>query len=182
MTPPPAVPVPLLFDASPLLHAAKADRLDVLGDLVSGSSCLTTQAVIDEVGRRHPGARSEVVAAAWLTVVPTDSLMFLVAYGEWSARMGLDDDHNIGETTLCAYAELHGGVLVLDDKNARKVATQYGLSVRGTVGLIADACGRGDCTVTGASVLVDDLHESGMRLPFPKGGFEQWAREKKLLG
>ncbi|WP_067965032.1 hypothetical protein [Nocardiopsis trehalosi] len=92
MTSPPAR---LLFDASPLLHSAKADRLDVLGDLVRDAECVTTRAVLDEIGRRH-----------------TDAL----------------------------------------------------------------------CTVTNASVLVDDLHTTGMRLPFAKGGFESWAREKKLLG
>jgi hypothetical protein len=86
-------PARLLFDASPLLHSAKADRLDVLGDLVRDAECVTTRAVLDEIGRR-----------------------------------------------------------------------------------------RGDCTVTNASVLVDDLHTTGMRLPFAKGGFESWAREKKLLG
>lgn len=182
MTPHPTVSEPLLFDASPLLHTAKADRLDVLGDLVGDFSCLTTQAVIDEVVRRLPGARQEVLEAGWVTVAPTASVEFLVAYMEWGGLMGLEDGHNTGETTLCAYAELNGGTLVLDDRKARKVATNHGLNVRGTAGLIADACVRGDCTVTGASVLVDDLHDSGMRLPFAKGGFETWAREKKLLG
>lgn len=85
-------------------------------------------------------------------------------------------------TALCACAEVNGGTLVLDDRAARRVARRHGLTVRGTVGLVADACRRGRCTVTNASVLVDGLHATGMRLPFPRGGFESWAREKKLLG
>lgn len=173
---------PLLFDASPLLHAAKADRLDVFGSLVTGAQCLTTRSVLDEIRRNSADAHAEVVRAPWITVVSTDSLDFLVAFGTWSTRMGLTDDHNVGETMLCAYAELNGGTVVLDDRDARKVATRHGLQVRGTVGLIADACKRGECTVPGASMLVDALHESGMRLPFAKGGFEAWTREKKLLG
>ncbi|WP_235997769.1 hypothetical protein [Nocardiopsis coralli] len=111
----------------------------------------------------------------------TDSLEFLVAYGRWSSRMGLTDDHNVGETMLCAYAELHGGTLVLDDKQARRTAGSYGLHVKGTLGLITDACRGGHVTVVGASMLVDELHASGMRLPFPRGGFEGWARYKGLL-
>ncbi|MEY9213290.1 hypothetical protein [Thermobifida halotolerans] len=143
---------------------------------------MTTRAVIDEIGRNHVDARTAVVNASWISVVNGDSLELLVAFSTWSERMGLTDDHNVGETTLCAYAEVNGGTLVLDDRAARKVAERHGLTVRGTVGLIADACRRGRCTVTNASVLVDDLHDTGMRLPFPRGGFESWAREKKLLG
>ncbi|MFV2194981.1 hypothetical protein [Nocardiopsis sp. LOL_012] len=172
---------PFLFDASPLLHAAKADRLDVLGDLARERPCLTTRSVLDEIRRNDAEAYAEVVQAAWISTVPTDSLDFLVAYAEWAGRMGLTDDHNVGETMLCAYADLRGGVLVLDDRFARKVARRHGLSVCGTMGLIADACRRGDCTVAGASVLADALRDSGMRLPFARGGFESWSREQKLL-
>lgn len=173
---------PFLFDASPLLHAAKADRLDVLGDLVRDRDCLTTQSVLDEVRRNDLAAHTAVVRAAWIRTVPTDSLEFLYAYGVWSTRMSLKDDHNIGETMLCAYAELQGGTLVMDDRDARKTAERHGLVVCGTMRLVADACARGDCTLAGASTLADTLRESGMRLPFAKGGFETWAREKKLLG
>ncbi|MGW5877916.1 hypothetical protein ACWFMI_15375 [Nocardiopsis terrae] len=181
MTSPPA-PAALLFDTPPLLHAAKADRLDVLGDLIRDFTCLTTRAVLDEAGRRHAGARTQIIEAPWISVVEGDSLELMVSFAKWSRLMGLGEGWNTGETTLCAYADVHGGTLILDDKGARKVANGNGLAVRGTVGLIADACKRGGCTVTGASVLVDALHESGMRLPFAKGGFEAWARQKKLLG
>lgn len=99
----------LLFDASPLLDSAKADRLDVLGDLLNGSVPVTTQAVIDEVGRNHADARTVVGDARWISVVPCDSLELFVAFGMWRERMGLSDDHNVGETTLCAYAEVNGG-------------------------------------------------------------------------
>lgn len=181
MTSPPTTNF-LLFDTPPLLHAIKADRLDVLGDLVKDFTCLTTRAVVDEAGRRYAGARAEVTQAPWLSIVEGDSLDLMISFAKWSQLMGISEGWNTGEATLCAYADVHGGTLILDDKDARKVASGHGLVVRGTVGLIADACKRGDCTVTGASVLVDALHESGMRLPFTKGGFEAWARKKKLLG
>jgi len=172
----------LLFDTPPLLHSAKADRLDVLGDLISGLDAVTTRAVVDEVGSKHAEARAAVLNASWISVVNTDSLELLKAFGAWSERLGATHGYNVGETTLCAYAEVNGGTLVLDDLAARRVAERHGLAVRGTVGLIADACRRGRRTVTNASVLVDDLRATGMRLPFPRGGFESWAREKRLLG
>ena len=157
------------------------DRLDVFGSLLSRFDRLTTQAVVDEIRERDAEAHAVVTKADWLRVVPTGGLDFLVAYSTWGRRMGLKDDHDIGETTLCAYAEIHGGTVVLDDCNARKVAELNGLTVRGTVGLIADACRCGEYPVAGASSLVDDLHDSGMRLPFARGGFEGWCREKRLL-
>jgi hypothetical protein len=83
---------------------------------------------------------------------------------------------SIGETMLCAYADLQGGTLMMDDRGARKTAERYGLPVCGTMRLVADACARGDYT------LADTLRESGMSLPFARGGFETWARAKKLLG
>lgn len=171
----------LLFDASPLLHASRADRLDVLASFVDGAEWATTQAVMDEVRRNSPQAHEEVSAAKWIEVVRTDSLEFLTEFGVWSTRMGLVDDHNIGETTLCAYAACSGGTIVMDDRRARRVAERYGLRVRGTAGLLADACSRGECTAAGASALADALSDSGMRLPFARGGFEDWARYKGLL-
>ncbi len=71
---------------------------------------------------------------------------------------------------------------LMDDRNARKTAERYGLVVCGTMRLVALACARGDYTLVGASTLADTLRESGMRLPFAKGGFATWAQEKKLLG
>lgn len=173
---------PFLFDASPLLHAAKADRLDVFGDLVRGKECLTTRSVLDEVRRNDADAHEAVLRSPWISTVSTDSLEFLHAFGVWSARMSLQDDHNIGETMLCAYAELRGGTLVMDDRDARNTAKRFGLVVCGTMRLVTDACARGDHTLAGASTLADTLRESGMRLPFAKGGFETWARAEQLLG
>ncbi|WP_017583611.1 hypothetical protein [Nocardiopsis valliformis] len=173
---------PFLFDAPPLLHGAKADRLDVIGDLVRGHDCLTTQSVLDEVRRNDPDAHAVVVRAPWVRTVPTDSLEFLGRFDIWSTRISLKDGHNIGETMLCAYADLQGGTLVIDDRDARKVAERYGLVVCGTMRLIADACVRSDLTLAGASSLADTLLESGMRLPFARGGFEAWARRENLLG
>ncbi|PSK96521.1 putative nucleic acid-binding protein [Murinocardiopsis flavida] len=171
----------LIFDASPLLHAARADRLDVLGSLVDGRECVTTQAVMDEIRRNSQEAHTAVAEEKWVTVVPSDSLPFLVEFSKWAQRMGLKDDHNIGEATLCAYASLHGGTVVMDDRDARRVARQYGVRLQGTLGLLAESCSRGHCTKTGASALVDALSASGMRLPFTRGEFVSWCEQKGLL-
>lgn len=173
----------LLIDASPLLYAARIDRLDVLGSLLEGYECLTTRSVIEEVERndREGEAARRVMAASWLGRATTDSLAYHGRLLTWSRRMGMTDEHNIGETTLCTYADVYGGTVYMDDKPARKVATQHKLTVRGTAGLVADACCAGTWTVPSASSFMDDLIEAGLRLPFGRGGFKVWAVKQGLL-
>lgn len=172
----------LAFDASPLLHTARADRLDVLGDLLAGTPCVTTLAVIEEIGRNDETARSRVEATEWVSVVPVDTVDLLTAFYRWGQRMGLTGHHhNLGETTVCAYVDVNGGIAVIDDREARRVAEAHGLAVRGTLRLLADACVTKKCTVAMASAFADALRESGMRLPFDRGGFEAWSRERGLL-
>lgn len=68
-------PGQLLFDASPLLHCAKADRLDVLGDLVGAFASMTTRAVIDEIGRNGTDARTVVTTSERPRCVPMQKYM-----------------------------------------------------------------------------------------------------------
>ena len=90
-------------------------------------------------------------------------------------------EHNIGESTLCTYADVHGGTVYMDDRNARKVAERHGLAVRGTAGLVADACRSGAWTVPSASLFLNGLIAAGLRLPFDTDEFEEWARREGLL-
>lgn len=173
----------LLIDASPLLYASRIDRLDVLGSLLQGYECLTTQAVLEEVERNDPGgvALDRVRSAPWLGTAPTDTLAYHGKFLQWSQWLKMTPDHNIGETTLCTYADVHGGTVYMDDNPARKVAERRGLTVRGTAGLVADGCCEGTWTAKSASSFMDDLADVGSRFPFPRGGFEVWAVKQGLL-
>lgn len=178
-----ASPRTLLIDASPLLYAARLDRLDVLGSLLEDYECLTTRAIIEEVGRNDADgeAAKRISSAGWLGRAQTGSLAYLGAFVGWAQRLGMTADHNIGETELCTYVDLYGGTVYMDDRQARKVAERHDLKVRGTAGLVADACHRGAWIVSSASSFLEDLRESGLYLPFIPGGFEDWAREAGLL-
>lgn len=173
----------LLIDASPLLYASRIDRLDVLGSLLQGYECLTTQAVLEEVERndKNGAVLQRVESASWLGRAQTGSLAFHGRFLEWSQRLSMTPDHNIGETTLCTYVDVHGGTVYMDDKPARKVAERRGLTVRGTAGLVADGCCEGTWTAKSASSFMDDLADVGSRFPFPRGGFEVWAVKQELL-
>lgn len=178
-----ASPRALLIDASPLLYAARIDRLDVLGSLLEDHECLTTRAIIEEVGRNDADgeAAKRITSAPWLGRAQTGSLAYLGAFLGWAQRLGMTTDHNIGETELCTYVDLYGGTVYMDDRRARKVAERHGLTVRGTAGLAADACCRGTWAVSSASSFLDDLGDAGLYLPFDPGGFEGWASGQGLL-
>jgi hypothetical protein len=51
VTSPSAVPAPLVLDATCLSHFARADRLDVLRDLLLGKDCWTTETVLAELNQ-----------------------------------------------------------------------------------------------------------------------------------
>ncbi|MEU3307171.1 hypothetical protein [Nocardiopsis sp. NPDC006832] len=178
-----ASPRKLLIDTSPLLYAARLDRLDVLGSVLEDYECLTTRAIIEEVGRNDADgeAAKRITSAGWLGRAETGSLAYLGAFVGWAQRLGMTTDHNIGETELCTYVDLYGGTVYMDDRQARKVAKRHGLGVRGTAGLVADACCQGAWTVNAASSFLDDLRDAGLYLPFDPGGFAGWAQSEGLL-
>jgi hypothetical protein len=65
-----------VLDAMCLSHFARADRLDVLRDLLVDKECWTTQVVLEEVSRgvaAHP-ALNNVLAADWLKIAQLDTL------------------------------------------------------------------------------------------------------------
>ena len=65
-----------ILDAMCLSHFARAERLDVLRDLLVDKECWTTQVVLEELRQGaavHP-ALSDVRAADWLRVARLDTL------------------------------------------------------------------------------------------------------------
>ena len=57
MTAASAIAAPLVLDATCLSHFARADRLDVLRDLLVGKECWTTEIVLAELNRCATGHR-----------------------------------------------------------------------------------------------------------------------------
>ncbi|MCP3800369.1 hypothetical protein NLX83_13980 [Allokutzneria sp. A3M-2-11 16] len=170
----------LVWDASALHHAADADRLDVLGDLARGPSegpwrNLTTAAVVAEMRRNNLVVRQD-----WLEVVHVDEPDELRSVLTWARRLGAGD-RDLGETTVCAWADVHGGATVIDDKHARQTAKAFGLTVHGRLWVIAEGIKAGRSTSCSANALVNRLIGSGARFPFRENGFEEWAAKAGLL-
>ena len=140
------------FDASVLYHYAAADRLDSLHALLPPDvRPVTTRAVHEELilkATDNPlvGLATSV---AWLQQVPMDGLDELWILAKWVRRLGAERHHR-GEATILAYAEAHGAVAIIDDKEARQVGVADGLEVHGSLWLAAEACRLGRLSVAAA--------------------------------
>jgi predicted nucleic acid-binding protein len=174
--------IALVWDTSCLLHAMRADRLDVLIDCAHGgpdspSRNVTTQAVVDELGKYRLGAAD----LPGFEVVHVDGLDEILTLAKWVGALA-KGEHNRGEATVCAWADVHGATAMLDDKAAREVARCAGLAVHGTLWLIRSAVLRGRLTIAGASGLADALIADGARYPFASGGFGGWHARQPIVG
>lgn len=172
----------LVWDASALHHAARADRLDVLHDLAFGEPQrpwrhVTTAAVLDELSSH--GFNS--TAFNWLQTVHVDGIDELHCLVTWMQRVGATDRLHRGEATVFAWADRHCAVVVIDDQSARRVAQQHGLEVHGSLWVMAKGVEHGRATVESASSLADTLLKHGARYPFEVGGFRHWAVAQGLL-
>ena len=171
----------LVWDASPLHHAIKADRIDVLADIARlHDGCprrnVTTVTVIDEL-QRHA---LPVSGLGWLDVELVDGLPELTALIRWTERVSASD-HNLGEATVLAWAEVHGAAAVIDDMDARRAARNAGMAVYGSLRLVANAVAAGRITAYAADRFVESLAASGARYPCQPSRFSEWAKENGLL-
>lgn len=171
----------LVWDTSPLHHAIKADKIDILGDLAGTSrGCprrnVTTQAVMDEL-RRH---QLPAAGLGWLEVVHVDGLDELTALLAWVERVSAQQA-NQGEATVLAWAQVHGAIPVVDDRDARRAARGAGLEVWGSLRVIAESVSEGRLTEYAATAFVDSLADTGARYPCGRGEFITWAHRHGLL-
>ncbi|MFF0867827.1 DUF3368 domain-containing protein [Nonomuraea sp. NPDC003560] len=167
----------LVFDAMCLNHFARAERLDVLRDLLAGTACLTTHVVREEIRagmEEHPLLRT-VLDADWLGLARLDSLEELRCFMKWAQRIG-SAERNLGEASVFSAAELARGIAVTDDREAVTVGRAHGLDVHGTLWLLARATQDGKLNEVAAGNLVDALIATGMRLPCSGSTFGSYIR------
>ena len=120
----------VIANATPLINLAKIGRFELLRSLFG--QIIIPPGVRDEIIVRGKGraGSEEVRRADWLEVRrPSDSALLRLL----SASLGR------GEAQAIALAGESGADLVLlDEFQGRLVATQLGLKVRGTLGLLAE--------------------------------------------
>lgn len=115
-----------------LSHFARADRLDVLRDLLVEWECWTTAIVRSELvigAQTHPRIQ-QALAVDWLQVVSMDTLEDLGCFVKWARRLG-SGARDLGEASVLAAAELRHGTAITDDRDATRVARRHRADVNG---------------------------------------------------
>ena len=120
----------IVSDSSPLVILAKLGYFDLLKSIFTRlyvSSQVHHEVVV--VGAGLPGS-SEVTRAEWIEVKRLQNPAALLAAQEQYAL-------GVGElSTILLGKEFRAEALLLDDRNARKLARREGFQVRGSMGLL----------------------------------------------
>lgn len=172
----------LIFDTMVLNHFALAERLDVLASLVAGRPCATTAVVAEELrtGAEHNPTLANANELEWVRVIVLDQPAEIRCFADWVRRLGAGS-RDLGEASIFAAAEVRDAIALTDDRAATRVGRAYGLTVHGTLWLLAGACRSGKLTEAGASALVDSLRRTGHRLPCTGPEFQSYMRRFGLL-
>lgn len=174
---PAVVPTSHVWDASALHHFGKADRLDVLGAIVTAASTWShyvTDIVAEEL-ENHGLARP-----TWCELVSATELADITAFAAWTQLMS-DGIHDLGEAATASWACSYEHVAIIDDDAAKKVARRNGCRAHGSVWLLCTCIALGLVDRASASNLVDAATAAGARYPFDRGGLVAWAVAQKLL-
>ena len=142
---------PAVVNASPLLLLFRIGAMDLLQ--ATGARLIVPDAVLAELQAKRDGCAAAVVATPWLQIVTAPRPSPAVTAADLGA----------GETAVLAYAETNSGsTAILDDRAARRLATQLGIPTRGTLGAVLLA--KRQCRIPAARPVVQALVTAGMYL------------------
>src|SRR5438552_587060 len=102
----------------------------------------------------HP-TLDHLVTIRWLDIVELD-IQETVRAVQFKAELGGDPTRDLGECAVLALAEARAGTAVIDDRDAAALGRRYGVSVVGTLAVIAGAFKRSVIEREAAEALVDD--------------------------
>lgn len=156
-----------ILETTVLSAFALAGRLDILRARYGGRGAWTI-AVHDELiqGLREQPQLGDAVAIDWLG--EPRPIFDVVRVEKFRLRLGgrSRDARHLGEATCIALAEETGAGIVLDDRDAKRMAEASGISTRTTLSVLKAAVRDSQISVEEAEALVDTLIDRyGRRLP-----------------
>ena len=173
----------LIFDNTSLSHFARAGRLSTLESIVCPYRCMTPVEVRNEIlaGVAALPDLAGVLTAEWLEAVELTDVRELSAFARYKTQLGGGSKENTGEAAVLAWASVHGGVAIVDERAASRLAQQDGIVVHGSLWLVVEGVRNGELNRSAAEQLVDELRATDMRLPIDGRGPFAWAYVEGLL-
>ena len=173
----------LVFDNTPLSHFARAGRMSTLEAIVSPYRCVTPVEVRNEV---HAGIAkmpdlADVLTARWLEAVELTDIHELAAFARYKSQLGGGPKENTGEAAVLAWAAVHGGVAIIDERAANRIAQRDDIAAHGSLWLVVKGFRQGKIGRSAAETLVDELRATDMRIPIDGRRLFVWAYEQGLL-
>ncbi len=146
----------VVTNSTPLIALSKINRLELLQEVYRSIYIpeeVYTEVVVNGVGK--PGA-AEVASADWIICqAVTDKDQVLILHYRTLIDLG-----ECGAIVLAQ--EIEAERIIIDDRVARQVATEKGLSVVGTVGVLRVAKAQG--IIPAVKPILDDLRSQGTRI------------------
>ncbi|MDY7015167.1 MAG: DUF3368 domain-containing protein [Cyanobacteriota bacterium] len=149
--------MPIVSNTSPILNLAIVDQLNLLQQQFG--QILIPETVLEELKIDEPRPGSEVVKAAiqtgWIQVQAiTDRALFQLL------KQSLDP----GEAAAIALAvELSANLILLDEREGRKIAKSLGLNATGILGVLLKAKRSGSLSSV-QTVINDLINKAGFRI------------------
>jgi len=104
-----------------------------------------------------------------------------VAFARYKAELGGGIERNNGEAAVLAWARVHGGTALIDERAATRIARRDNIDVHGTMWLIVNGLRAGKLDRSAAVKMVDQLAATDMALPTDGAGLINWAYQEGLL-
>jgi uncharacterized protein len=140
----------IVSDAGPILSFARANLLDLLRQVIG--TIVIPEAVYADIvvqGAGKPGS-SEVQTASWITRETVKDRSFV---DQLPTRL------HLGERETIALAKELGTALLVDERDARRTASQLNIPVVGSLRVFKEAKGRGIISLVKPSL--DELIATG---------------------
>lgn len=152
----PESPIPHYFDTVTLSNFALCDRFDLLVKRFGTALILTEQVRVELAQGRSAGyiklaLIEDAVAAGRISVAAT------MTPGEIQLFRDLILVTGSGEASCITMARHRGGVVVTDDRLARRTSASHGVLVSGTIGILKALCIGTQITHEAADVLLADM-------------------------
>ena len=172
----------VVLDTGPMVAFAQAGRFDELEILMGERRVYMPMQVVRELekGMHSKPALGIALKAPWIEHYELTTLKELQEFAKFHERL-VTGESNLGDAAVLALASSMPAQAMIDDRKAHKIAQKFKVTSKRTLAMLCDDIRSELLTPTHASHIVDDLLDTGYRLPLKRGKFIEWAIKEGQL-